>query len=162
MYLNIAFVFGNLTRDPEIRAMPNGNNVASFSLATNRVWKDTKGAKQESVEYHNVVVFGKQADLVSSYLKKGSSVLVQGRMSTRSWDAPDGTKKYRTEIICDRLQFGPRASTGGTGGSFGQDSSAPASASSGSKSKAPAPQESAALDTIEYPEEDINPDDIPF
>lgn len=158
MYLNIAFVFGNLTRDPEIRAMPNGNNVASFSLATNRVWKDAKGAKQESVEYHNVVVFGKQADLVSAYLKKGSSVLVQGRMSTRSWDAPDGTKKYRTEIICDRLQFGPRASTGG---GFNQESaSAPASA--GAKSKAPAPQESGALDTIEYPEEDINPDDIPF
>jgi single-strand DNA-binding protein len=159
MYLNIAFVFGNLTRDPEVRAMPNGNNVASFSLATNRVWKDAKGAKQESVEYHNVVVFGKQADLVSSYLKKGSSVLVQGRMTTRSWDAPDGTKKYRTEIVCDRLQFGPRA-TGGSG--FGQESGAQAPASAGVKNKAPAPQESAALDTIEYPEEDINPDDIPF
>lgn len=161
MYLNIAFVFGNLTRDPEVRAMPNGNQVASFSLATNRVWKDAKGVKQETPEYHNVVVFGKQADLVSTYLKKGSSVLVQGRMSTRSWDAPDGTKKYRTEIICDRLQFGPRASTGSAGG-FGQDSQAPASSGAGSKAKAPAPQESASLDTIEYPEEDINPDDIPF
>jgi single-strand DNA-binding protein len=158
MYLNIAFVFGNLTRDPEVRAMPNGNQVASFSLATNRVWKDAKGAKQESVEYHNVVVFGKQADLVSSYLKKGSSVLVQGRMTTRSWDAPDGTKKYRTEIVCDRLQFGPRA----TNGSGQESSPASGNTATGSKSKAQAPQEPSSLDTIEYPEEDINPDDIPF
>ncbi len=153
MYINKAIVYGNLTRDPELKSLPSGIKVTSFSLATNRVWKDKAGAKQESVDYHNIVLFSKLAELAAQYLKKGSAVLIEGRMQTRSWDA-EGTKKYRTEVIGDSMQFGPRAT--GTGGSEGY--SAPAS--SGSKS-APqsAPQE---LETIEYPEEDINPDDIPF
>jgi single-strand DNA-binding protein len=147
MYLNKAIVIGNLTRDPETKALPSGIQVTSFSLATNRVWKDKNGAKQESVDYHNSVVFGRQAETVSQYLKKGSSALVEGRMQTRSWDAADGTKKYRTEIVADRIQFGPRAGV--------------ASSPSAPASKAPqeAPEE---LDAIEYPDNEINPDDIPF
>ena len=148
MYLNKAIVIGNLTRDPELRSLPSGIKVCSFSLATNRVWKDKNGARQENTDYHNVVVFGRQAETVAQYMKKGSSILVEGRMQTRSWDdKTSGEKKYRTEIVADRTQFGPKA-----GGSTG-----------GSGSPAPAKQvKGEELDSIEYPEEDINPEDIPF
>lgn len=144
MYLNKAFIFGNLTRDPEVRSLPSGVQVTSFSLATNRVWKDQNGAKQESTEFHNIVVFGRQAETSAQYLKKGSSALIEGRIQTRSWEA-DGQKKYRTEIVADRVQFGPR-----TGGQ----------APSADTSKPKAKKEE--LDTIEYPDDEINPDDIPF
>lgn len=150
MYLNKALIIGNLTRDPEVKALPSGIQVSSFSVATNRVWKDKNGAKQESADYHNVVVFGRQAEIVGQYLKKGSSVLVEGRMQTRSWDAQDGSKKYRTEIVADRIQFGPR--TGGAGGMGGN----------AAQKDAPVDSPKEALDTIEYPSEEINPDDIPF
>jgi len=100
-------VYGNLTRDPEMRALPSGQQVASFSLATNRVWKDKAGSKQESVDYHNIVMFAKLAELAAQYLKKGSAVFIEGRMQTRSWDDATG-KKYRTEIVADRVQFGPK------------------------------------------------------
>ena len=113
MYINKAMVFGNLTRDPEVRALPSGMNVCSFSIATNRVFKDRDGKKQEQTDYHNVVVFGRQADTVSQYLQKGSSAFVEGRMQTRSWEGKDGEKKYRTEIVADRVQFGPRSSGSG-------------------------------------------------
>ncbi len=151
MYLNKAIVIGNLTRDPEIKSLPSGVKVASFSVATNRVWKDKNGVKQENTDYHNVVVFGRQAEIVGQYMTKGSSILVEGRMQTRSWDdAATGTKKYRTEIVADRIQFGPRKEGGSTGGG---NYNAPAPAHDDDKK---------AMDTIEYPEEEINPEDIPF
>ena len=153
MYLNKAIVYGNLTRDPELKSLPSGIKVTSFSLATNRVWKDKAGAKQESVDYHNIVLFAKQAELAAQYLKKGSSVLNERRMQTRNWDDKDGKKNYRTEIIGDTMQFGPRAAGGASTGGY----SAPQGASSSKSASAPEP-----LETIEYPEEDINPDDIPF
>ena len=103
MYLNKALIIGNLTRDPELKSLPSGIHVASFGVATNRVWKDKNGAKQESTDFHNVVVFGRQAETTAQYLKKGSSVLVEGRMQTRSWDGQDGQKKYRTEIVADNM-----------------------------------------------------------
>ena len=168
MYLNKAFIFGNLTRDPEKRALPSGAAVASFAVATNRTWKDKNGVKQEDVQYHNVVAFGVQADLIAQYLRKGSSIFVEGRMQTRSWDAPDGTKKYRTEIVTDNFQFGPkRDGVGGAGGNYeasGTSASSIADTKSSSLSstpKAPANQPP-ELETIQYPEEEINPDDIPF
>jgi single-strand DNA-binding protein len=152
MYLNKAIVIGNLTRDPELKALPSGIKVCSFSLATNRVWKDKNGARQESADYHNVVVFGRQAETVAQYMKKGSSMLVEGRMQTRSWDDKNsGEKKYRTEIVADRTQFGPKGGATSGGGS---------TTSVGSQS--PASQGSGEMDAIEYPEEDINPEDIPF
>jgi len=154
MYLNKAIVIGNLTRDPELRSLPSGIKVCSFSLATNRVWKDKNGAKQESADYHNVVVFGRQAETVAQYMKKGNSMLVEGRMQTRSWDdKTSGEKKYRTEIIADRTQFGPRA-----GGSEGTSVAAKPARNAESTASAGGGE----LDTIEYPEEDINPEDIPF
>ena len=148
MYLNKAIVIGNLTRDPELRSLPSGIKVCSFSLATNRVWKDKNGAKQESADYHNVVVFGRQAETVAQYMKKGNSILVEGRMQTRSWDDKTSReKKYRTEIVADRTQFGPK-------GSSAPQESAPKTQG--------AEQKHEELDSIEYPEEDINPEDIPF
>lgn len=147
MYLNKALVYGNLTRDPELRSLPSGTQVTTFSIATNRVWKDKDGANQEVPEFHNIVVFGRQAETSAQYLKKGSSALVEGRMQTRSWES-DGIKKYRTEIVADRVQFGPRS--GGSG----------ASGTNASQS-APAKSDSKAND-IEYPQEDIKPEDIPF
>ena len=149
MYINKAILFGNLTRDPELRALPSGMNVVNFSIATNRVYKDRDGKKQEQADFHNIVVFGRQADTVNQYLKKGSSVFVEGRMQTRSWEQ-NGEKKYRTEVIADRVQFGPKGSSSG-GGSR--------------RDEQPQPDEDAGASTgpgIEYPKDDINPDDIPF
>lgn len=160
MYLNKAFVIGNLTRDPEMKSLPSGIKVTTFSLATNRVWKNKDGATQESVDYHNIVVFGRQAENVAQYLKKGSSALVEGRMQTRSWDAQDGTKKYRTEIVADRIQFGPRP--GGFGATGGAGNSSQAGSVSPSANKGENLNKAENLDTIEYPQEEINPEDIPF
>lgn len=145
MYLNKALVIGNLTRDPELRSLPSGIQVTSFSVATNRVWKDKAGAKQEATDYHNIVVFGRQAETVNQYLRKGSSVLVEGRLQTRSWDGADGKKNYRTEIVADRVQFGPR----------------PAGAAAPAATKEDT-QEAPPVETIDYPAEDVNLDDIPF
>ena len=151
MYLNKAIVIGNLTRDPEMRSLPSGQKVTSFSVATNRVWKDKDGKKQEGTEFHNIVVFGKQAETCNQYLKKGQSVLVEGRMQTRSWDAGDGSKKYRTEIVADKVQFGPK---GNGGGQSSGGNSAPKQAGEGASND--------NNSQIDYPEEEINPDDIPF
>ncbi len=154
MYINKAMLFGNLTRDPELRALPSGMNVVNFSIATNRTFKDRDGKKQEQTDFHNVVVFGRQADIVNQYLKKGSSVFVEGRMQTRSWEK-DGEKKYRTEVIADRVQFGPKGSGGGarsSGGNTGGDDQTPP----------PDDMSSGGGSGIDYPKDDINPDDIPF
>lgn len=151
MYLNKAFLFGNLTRDPELKSLPSGIKVVSFGLATNRTWKDKNGVKQDSTTFHNIVAFGKTAEVMAQYLKKGRSAFIEGRIETRSWDDKNsGEKKYRTEIIVDNFQFGP--STGGSGGeSFSK-----------SPAEAPTKGKAAAMDTIEYPTEEINPEDIPF
>ncbi len=155
MYLNKVFIIGNLTRDPELKAIPSGIKVCSFSVATNRVWKDKNGARQEATDYHNIVVFGRQAETVAQYMKKGSQVMVEGRMQTRSWDdAATNTKKYRTEVIADRVQFGSSGNGGPkTGGN--SDQSAP-------KGNAPQADDQSGLDTIDYPDEQINAEDIPF
>lgn len=150
MYINTALLFGNLTRDPELRAMPSGMNVANFSIATNRVFRDRDGKKQEQTDFHNIVVFGRQADIVAQYLKKGSSVFIEGRMQTRSWDK-NGEKHYRTEVVADRVQFGPRA--GGGGGNTASHAAAPTD---------DMPSEAASSGGIDYPREEINAEDIPF
>lgn len=104
MYINRAQVFGNLTRDPEIRDLPGGGKVASFSIATNRIFKKADGTKQEAVEFHNIVVFGRDAEAIQTYLKKGAQCYVEGRLQTRTWDK-DGVKQYKTEIISERVQW---------------------------------------------------------
>ncbi len=149
MDLNKVLLYGNLTRDPELRALPSGMNVVNFSIATNRVFRDRDGKKQEQTEFHNIVVFGRQADTVNQYLKKGAGVFVEGRLQTRSWEK-DGKKMYRTEVVAERVQFGPRAGAGGGGsrGAQAPDDMHDAGPSGGAG--------------IEYPKDDINPDDIPF
>lgn len=142
-------LIGNLTRDPELKSLPTGMKVCNFSVATNRVWRDKDGSKKEATEFHNVVVFGRQAETVAQYMKKGSNLMIEGRLQTRSWEA-DGKKNYRTEIIADTVQFGSRGSSDGASYSAPQKST-------GDDQKMP------EVDTIEYPDEDdINPDDIPF
>lgn len=108
MYLNKVMVYGNLTRDPEMKALPSGSNVTSMSIATNRTWTDKDGKKQEEADYHNIVVFGKTAENCAKYLTKGTAAYVEGRLQTRSWEK-DGVKQYRTEIVADTVQFGPKS-----------------------------------------------------
>ena len=157
MYLNKTFLFGNLTRDPEMKSLPNGNKVTTFGLATNRVYKDVSGAKQEQVEFHNIVVFGRQAETSAQYLKKGQGVLIEGRIQTRSWDdKTTGEKKYRTEIIADAVQFGPKS-----GGASSQTSGGytPATSKGNATPVATAVPD---LETIDYGDTNVNVDDIPF
>lgn len=145
MYLNKALIIGNLTQDPELKSLPSGTAVCNFSLATNRNYTDKEGNKKEDTNYHNIVVFGRQAETTSQYLSKGSMALVEGRIQTRSWEGDDGQRRYRTEIVANRVQFGPRS--GGTESGGGRQREAPTNDS----------QE------IDYPEdEDITPEDIPF
>lgn len=154
MYLNKVFLYGNLTRDPELRALPSGQQVASFALATNRTYTGKDGQKQEQTEYHNIVAFGRQAEVIGQYLKKGRPVFVEGRIQTRSWDDKStGEKKYRTEIVVDNFQFGPSAPPGASG----PRDSAPAS--KGVSKGKPSQEKN---DEVQYPDETISPDDIPF
>ncbi|MBP6912094.1 MAG: single-stranded DNA-binding protein [Candidatus Pacebacteria bacterium] len=156
MYINRAMILGNLTRDPELKSLPNGTKVVSGSLATNRTYKDQNGEKKEQVEYHNIVAFGKVAELIAQYSKKGASLYVEGRMTTRSWDGTDGQKKYRTEVIIENFQFGPRKDSASTQGVYRKEESSSAKPQSQPK------EEDAGLDSIEYPQEESNLEDIPF
>jgi len=147
MYINKAMVYGNLTRDPEMRALPSGMQVCTFSVATNRSYTDRDGKRQDAVEYHNITVFGKQAENCAKYLHKGNSAYIEGSLRTNSWEK-DGVKQYRTEIVADRVQFGPK------GGS--SDGGAMPSATTTNRQADSAPV------LPDYPMEDINPEDIPF
>lgn len=109
MNLNKVFLIGNLTADPELRNTPSGQPVCNFRMATNRIWNDkTTGQKQQKVEYHSIVAWRRLAEIVSQYLTKGSMVYIEGRLETRSWEDSTGNKRYRTEIIAENLQLGPR------------------------------------------------------
>lgn len=172
MYLNKAIIAGNLTQDPELKSLPSGVQVTNFSVATNQVYTDRDGNRQEKTEFHNVAVFGRQAETSAQYLKKGQQALVEGRLQTRSWEGPDGNKRYRTEIIADRVQFGAAGGQGGgqgqsQGGGQGsgqnqQSSGANAGDPSQSSGQNTGGQDSESAEQINYPDEEINPDDIPF
>lgn len=108
MNLNKAFILGNLTRAPETRTLPSGQSVAVFGVATNRFYTDSSGEKKQDAEFHNVVAFGRLADICSRYLNKGSMVLVEGRLKTRSWQNSSGIKQFRTEIIATNIQLAPK------------------------------------------------------
>ena len=149
MNLNRVFLIGNLTRDPELKALPSGTSVVSFGIATNRVWKNDKGENQQDTQFHNVVAFGRQAEIIKQYLTKGSMALVEGRIQTRSWDAQDGSKRYATEIVAERVQFGPRSAgkSGGQGGSYQKEE--------------PVSQKE-EMPVIDLNSEEINSKDLPF
>lgn len=108
MNLNKVYLIGRLTRDPETKALPSGQSVTSFGLATDRFFTDRSGQKQQQTDFHNIVLFGKIADIASQYLNKGSLVLIEGRIRNRTWKDSSGNQRYRTEIIAERLQLGPR------------------------------------------------------
>jgi single-strand DNA-binding protein len=157
--LNKVMLIGNLGRDPEVRSTPSGQAVASFTLATSRRWKDKSGQRQEQTEWHNIVVWGKQAEIAGQYLTKGKQVYIEGRLQTRSWDdRQTGEKKYRTEIVCDTFQMlGQRGGDfeGGQGGGRGEYCGA-SSSSSSSSSAGP------SYDEGEFGGGGPEDDDIPF
>ena len=144
MNVNKVFIYGNLTRDPEVKQLPSGTKVAQLGIATNRIYNNQQGEKVTEVEYHNVTMFGRLSELAEQYLKKGGGLFVEGRLRTSSWDGEDGVKRYKTEIIAENMQFGPR-----TGGSD-------ANPDTGKGEGAP---EGGAQDKGSST---INPDDIPF
>lgn len=118
MDLNKVMIIGNLTRDPELRNIPSGEAVTSFGVATNRVWTNAQGQKQQAAEFHNVVAWRRLAEICAQYLKKGNKVYIEGRLQTREWEGQDGIKRYRTEIVARDLIMlsapsqAPRATTG--------------------------------------------------
>ncbi|PIV52166.1 single-stranded DNA-binding protein [Candidatus Falkowbacteria bacterium CG_4_9_14_3_um_filter_36_9] len=103
MNLNKAMLIGNLTRDPEIKNTPSGQTVATFAVATNLIWKDQSGQKQEKVEFHNIVAWRRLAEICGQYLHKGSKIYIEGRLQTRNWTGQDGIKRYRTEIVAENM-----------------------------------------------------------
>ncbi len=117
--INKAIVVGNLGRDPEVRSTPSGQSVAKFSVATTRKWTSKDGERQEATEWHNIVCWGRQAEIAGQYLHKGKQVYVEGRLQTDSWeDRETGKKMYRTEIVCDNFQMlGSRGDSNTGGGS---------------------------------------------
>lgn len=143
MNLNKVIVVGRLTVDPQLRNTPSGQPVCSFGLATNRIWTDRKtGEKQKKVEYHNIVLWRRLAEIANQYLTKGSLVLIEGRLQTRSWESPSGNRRVRTEIVAERIQLAPRTIA---------------------KVAPEAAPEATPEEEIPIVEEDeINPEDIPF
>ncbi len=149
MNLNKAMVLGNVTRDPESRTTTSGQTVTTFGIATNRFYTDQQKQKQQKVEFHNIVAWGRLGEICAQYLKKGQLVFVEGRIESRSWDAQDGTKKFRTEIIAENMQMGPKPGMTGVSNAHG----------TGEKTSQPAP---AREEIPSFQEEEIEVKDIPF
>lgn len=163
--INRATILGNLTRDPEVRYTPSGQAVANFGVATNRRWKNPTGEMQEATEFHDVVAWGKLAEQISQMIKKGSPVYVEGRLQTRSWEAPDGTKRYRTEIVAQVISaLGPRP-VGATEPEVPNIEPVPGSQppndpEGGDNKSKPSPKPSQPAQPAK--DEEINLDEIPF
>jgi len=150
--VNKVILLGNLGKDPELSYLPSGQSVAKFSLATSRKYKDKSGELKDETEWHNIVAWGKLGELCHQYIKKGQSVFVEGRIQTRSWDDKQtGQKKYRTEIVAENVQFGPRPFREGTAGQAQGQPESPK-------------EKEEVLETVQYPadEEEIKPEEIPF
>ncbi|MBU3942363.1 single-stranded DNA-binding protein [Patescibacteria group bacterium] len=154
MNLNKVFIIGRLTADPEAKTIPSGQTVTTFSLATNRTWTNQQTKqKEEKVEFHNIVLWGRLAEIASQYLKKGGLVLIEGHLQTRSWQDQSGNKKYRTEIVGESLQMGPRSS--GTTGAYSAPSPAPSE-------EIPVIEEGTPIKDNKNDDGDISVEDIPF
>lgn len=160
MDLNKVFIIGRLTADPQLRTTPSGESVASFSLATNHFWKDRDGNRKENTEFHNIIVWGKQAEVTSQYLSKGAVALVEGRLQTRVWEGKDGGQRRTTEIVAERVQFGPRAGGAAGGGTYASD---PRDARGGKQQQAaPDRGPEREMPVIDLDEDSIRPEDLPF
>lgn len=159
MNLNKAMIIGNLTRDPESRTTPQGTSVTSFSVATNLVWTDANGQRQEKVEYHNIVAWRKLAEICAQYLRKGSKVYIEGRLQTRDWEGQDGVKRYRTEIVAENMIMLDRAASRG----FDSEQSAPAANSQPADTAIPVQdEEGRSTDSKDADDEEIKIENIPF
>ncbi len=154
MNLNKVQLIGRLTRDPEIRTTPSGQTVASISIATNRTWNDKSGQKQEKSEFHNIVIWGRLAEIAGQYLTKGQEAYFEGRLETRAYTGKDGVERRTTEVVAENMQMGSRAQGSA---SFQK----PAAPSNNAASQAPKPEE---IPTINLDEEvnEIRIEDVPF
>lgn len=150
---NQAIIMGNLTRDPELRSTPGGQQVASFAVATNRTWMDNSGERKEAVEYHEIVAWGKLGELASQYLAKGRKVMVVGRLQTQSWEK-DGVKRQRTEIVASDINFLDAPGAGGAAMGAGGGTAASHSSSSNKS-------DDVVIQDLDA-NQNINLDDIPF
>ena len=160
MNFNKAIVVGRVTSDTEIRTTSSGQSVTSFGVATNRYWTNAAGEKQEKVEFHNIVAWGKLAEICGQYLTKGMLVLIEGRLETRSWEGQDGVKRFRTEIIAENMQMGPRGVAQNQGD--GVSVSAPVSAKPETGNKLETSPEDLSGEQNPESEEEIKIEDIPF
>ena len=162
MDLNKVILVGRVTADPQVRSTPGGQAVATIGVATNRTWTDKGGQKQEQTEFHNVVLWGRTAEIAGQYLTKGAMVLIEGRLQTRSWTDKNGQQRRTTEVMAERMQLGPRAANAGGGGNWGAGkTSTPVASASANDDKDAGP----SLDevpVINLDEEEIKPEDIPF
>lgn len=150
---NKVVLMGNLTRDPELRTTPSGQNVTSFSLAVNRSWKNAQGETQEAVDYIDCNVWGKPAEIVNQYMKKGSGILVSGRLQQRSWEQ-EGQKRSKVEVVVEDFNFVGGDRDGGSGSTGSSSSSSSSSKPASSKKSEPVVED--------IGDEPINLDDIPF
>ena len=175
MDLNKVILVGRVTANPELRTTPSGQSVTTIGVATNRTWVDKAGAKQDATEFTNVVMWGRTAEVASQFLTKGAMVLIEGRLQTRDWETKTGEKRKTTEVLCERMQLGPRpagAAQGGSAPSTGSPSSFGAKPAMGAPASQPSmsgaapvskPQAQEELPVINFEEEgDIKPEDIPF
>ena len=158
MNLNLVMLIGRITRDAESKVTPGGQNVVNFSIATNSVWMDKNNQKQESTEFHNLVLWGKRGETLAPYLTKGKLVMIEGELRTRSWVGQDSQKKYRTEIFVKNLQFGPRASNDG---SFAPSNDSPIAKEEKDPVEEDLPVIQAGSEDSPF-EEDLEGDEIPF
>ncbi len=161
MNLNKVFLIGRLTGDPQLRTTPGGQSVATFSLATNRTWMNKQNQKQEEVQFHNVVIWGRQGEIASQFLKKGALAMVEGRIQNRSWQDKQGQNRTTTEIVCEKMQFGPRAGGGGAGG-FGGGASPMSQERPEGEDHYAQDMKEPELPEINLEEDDIKPENIPF
>lgn len=156
---NQAVLLGNLTRDPEYRMTPNGKSVASFSIATNRKWKTNEGQQQEDTQFHNIVTWGKLAEIANQILYKGRKALIVGRIQTRSWEGQDGVKRYTTEIVADHISA---LGTAKDGQQFQKPENTVGNEVKPKENNIKKDIDLKATDKKENKEEEINLDDIPF
>ncbi len=167
MDLNKVLLVGRVTADPQVRTTPGGSAVATIGVATNRVWTDKNNQKQEETEFHNVVLWGRQAEIAGQYLTKGAMVLIEGRLQTRSWTDKTGGQRKTTEVIAERLQLGPRPQGGGQGGGGNFRSAGNAGGASAGADAKPSdkdvvpPLEEIPIISLDD-ENEIKPEEIPF
>jgi single-strand DNA-binding protein len=165
MNVNKVILVGRLTRDPEMRTTPTGQSVATISMATNSFWTDKSGQKQDKTEFHNVVLWGRQAEIASQYLTKGQECFIEGRLQTRVYTAKDGTERRTTEVIGETMQLGSRAQGGASQSQGGSSYSRPAQAAAAApaaKSNNDAMEEEIPTINLDDESEEIRIEDVPF